>query len=540
MIDMTFKMPLPPGIRLFEALVLGGLFISAFRWPAACGYGFLEVMAALLFPALLLDAVFQGRRAGWIFLACMIAFAGLFHWVPSTLEIQAPMPYPMAFTATVLLAAYESLGLLCVAFLCKTALKHSGALAAGCSAAFGIMAWELLALHIYPWHWGSALGGLPWMARSAAFMGAPGLSAWIWGCTTYVAALRYGHPFKNPCRFAPRLSKQTNNDFQGVDDQSYPWKQALAGIVACLGLPLLLSAAWFLLPRGPLRHLDVVIIQPNFVPGKWQEGMEKEMWQRTDALLAEKKLPQKNQSALVVWPESAVMERNDLESGNGIGQAAAKRQVAWIFGTDGRHGMHWYNLVRGEVEGRPPFIQAKVEPMPFGERMPGPAPLRRFLDKQLSFNSQSCGQLTPSSSFTIPAIGGELRIHPLICSEALDPLRVSKGLHIAGGDILSNHTNDGWFGKSIATDLHAAQLRLRAVEAGRPLLRATLTGKSGIFLADGHWQLWGEPMSEGAYHVNLQWQNRRTPASSPFIYWTTLGLLGSWLLYLFFMGKPQK
>jgi apolipoprotein N-acyltransferase len=116
----------------------------------------------------------------------------------------------------------------------------------------------------------------------------------------------------------------------------------------------------------------------------------------------------------------------------------------------------------------------------------------------------------------VPGSGG-VTVAPLICSEALDPERAREGLALGGANLLSNHTNDGWFDRSIATDLHAAQIRLRPVELGVPLVRATLTGKSGIFREDGHFQLWGAPLSEGAYTVALDWRPVHTPARSPLL-----------------------
>jgi len=155
--------------------------------------------------------------------------------------------------------------------------------------------------------------------------------------------------------------------------------------------------------------------------------------------------------------------------------------------------------------------------MPFGERMPGPPWLRHWLDRQLGFVSQQAGVLTADSSFQFPTPQGPLRVHPLICSEALESERVQDGLALAGGDLLTNHTNDGWFEQSPATDLHAAQIRLRAVETGLPLLRATLTGRSGVFREDGSWELWGRPMTEAAYAVQLRWRPIATPARSPWV-----------------------
>jgi len=486
--------------RLLEALILGGLFALAFRFPATSGWGYLEAALAFLFPVLLFDALFKGRSLGWLYLALMAGFAFLFAWVPATLESKGPMPYAAALVASLLLAAWESLGFLLVLLASRLANRRSGPWAAALTAAFGIAAWEVLGFHVYPWNWGAALGGLPWLARSAAFLGAPGLSAWCWGCGALFGAwLASGHTGR-----------------------------ALRVPLGWVALPVALSGLWFALPRGTERRLDVVMIQPNFEPGRRAPDMEAEMWTRTDALLAQQHLPRPGTATLLLWPESSVLGRNDLPPNPRLQAEAQARGIAWLFGTEG--GL--YNLVRGEAAGRASFLQAKTEPMPFGERMPGPEPLRRALERSLNLLSQEPGRLGRESSFVLPTPQGDLRVHPLICSEALMPMRVAQGVQFAGAELLSNHTNDGWFERSIATDLHAAQIRLRAVEAGVPLLRSTLTGKSGVFREDGSWVLWGEPRTEGAYAFPLTWQPRQTPARSPWVIWGMLIGLGIAALFL--------
>jgi apolipoprotein N-acyltransferase len=219
---------------------------------------------------------------------------------------------------------------------------------------------------------------------------------------------------------------------------------------------------------------------------------------------------------------------------------AQRRGVAWLFGTEGgaQGGPYLtYNLVRGEVDGRPPFLQAKTEPMPFGERMPGPAWLRTRLDAALDFASQEPGVLTAASAFRLPTPQGELGIHPLLCSEALLPLRVRDGLDLTGAELLTNHTNDGWFERSIATDLHAAQIRLRAAELGLPLVRVTSTGKSGLYREDGTGSLWGEPLSADAWAFALAWQPIQTPARSP---WLLRGLVLAFLGLLVAGLRPSR
>jgi len=165
-------------------------------------------------------------------------------------------------------------------------------------------------------------------------------------------------------------------------------------------------------------------------------------------------------------------------------EEARRRGVAWLFGTEGGEpGSRYmaYNLVRGEDNGAPSFVQAKTIPMPFGERMPGPDWMRAWLDEKLGFISQVPGRLTAQSGFRMETPQGPLVVHPLICSEALIATRVQEGVALTGAELLTNHTNDGWFDRSVATDLHGVQIRLRAAEMGLPMLRTTLTGKSGVF-----------------------------------------------------------
>lgn len=501
------KTPLGPVLPLLSALVLAGLFLLAFRFPAASGWGYLEALMAFLFPLLLLEAVFRGRALGWAFISLFAGLGGLLYWVPRLVQTKGGLSWALAVPAAMLLWAWEAVGLLALLWLVRWAYKQGGAAAAGLAAAFGIALWEAYGYHVYPWAWSAALGGVPWLARAAAFLGTYGLSALVWGTAAWMAG---------------QLVTQG------------PGLRCLRPLGLGFGTLLLLGLGWHALPRGPERRLDVAVVQPNYPPGLRRLGMLEDMWARTDRLFLESPRPRPGIPTLLLWPESAVMGI-DLSGRFPFGPAEAERRnLAWLFGTEGPR----LNLVRGEAPGRPSFLQAKVDPMPFGERMPGPAPLREWLDAHLGFHSEIPGTLRPDSSFIVPTAGGALRVHPLICSEALMPRRVLAGLDMAGGDLLTNHTNDGWFDDSIATDLHAAQIRLRAVETGLPLVRATLTGKSGLFRADGSWELWGEALMEGAWTFELAWRPVSTPARWPWMLPLLLVLLGGGLAVV--LGRTRR
>ena len=469
--------------RYQVVLAIALLHGVAYSLPGASGHGYPEAAAAFLLPAVVFAAVARGRALGWIFLGLAAGLVANFYWVPEVMHSKAPMPYPAAYAVAALFFAYEAAGYLAVAALGRWGWRRSPA-AGAFAAALGVVLWEAWGFHIYPWSPGGALGGVPWLARGAAFLGTHGLSALLWGFGAWTG-------FQAARNAGPR--------------------RILAAPAVLLVLLGTFSLLWRHLPRGPRHDLDVVMIQPGFEPGLRRPGMEEEMWARTDRALRAAALPRAGCATLALWPESSVLGRDDRGPNARLRWEAQHRGIAWLFGTEG--GL--FNLVRGEAAGQPSFVQAKVLPMPFGERMPGPGPVRRFLDHQLDFLSQEPGFLGPGSSFTFPTPQGPLRVHPVLCSEALETSRVAQGVRLAGADLLTNHTNDGWFDRSVATDLHAGQIRLRAVEAGLPLLRATLTGKSGVFREDGSWVLWGEPMTEAAHTFHLTWTPVATPARNP-------------------------
>ena len=469
-------------LHVLSSFFMALVFALAFRFPGALG-GWLEPTMALVFPLLLLDTLYKGRHPFWVWVTLAMGLLLLYQWVPQTLASKGGLPFGAALFGTVLLSLWEATGLWLVALGSRWALRRRGAGMAACAAAALLLGWESWAFHVYPWTWGAAFGALPWTARGAAFLGTSGLSALAWGAGAWAAGTLAGGGSA---------------------------RRAMAGPGLAIAFFLLAGGAWYGLPREAARKLDVAIIQPNFPAGQRWDGMEAEMWRRSDGLLKARGLPHADRATLLLWPESSVLGRDDRQAQPLLAAEASKRRVAWLFGTEGGP----FNLVRGEAGGRPAFLFTKTEPMAFGERNPGPAALRRWMDRQMGITSQEPGELSENSAFVVPSQDGEVRVHPLICSEALLAGRTRRGLALSRADLLSNHTNDGWFDRSIATDLHAAQIRMRATELGVPLLRATLTGKSGLFREDGRFELWGEPLSEGAYAVALEWRPVRTPARS--------------------------
>ena len=82
---------------------------------------------------------------------------------------------------------------------------------------------------------------------------------------------------------------------------------------------------------------------------------------------------------------------------------------------------------------------------------------------------------------------GPYRAGASICYEDAFPAEVMQALPEA--DFLINVSNDAWFGDSLAPHQHLEIARMRALENGRYLLRATNTGISAII--DQHGRVLG-------------------------------------------------
>jgi apolipoprotein N-acyltransferase len=74
-----------------------------------------------------------------------------------------------------------------------------------------------------------------------------------------------------------------------------------------------------------------------------------------------------------------------------------------------------------------------------------------------------------------------------LCSECLHADALRKRV-TSEPSILVDLSNDGWFDGAIAPRLHAGQVRLRAIEHRRFLLRATNRGETGVVGPTGRWE----------------------------------------------------
>ena len=77
--------------------------------------------------------------------------------------------------------------------------------------------------------------------------------------------------------------------------------------------------------------------------------------------------------------------------------------------------------------------------------------------------------------------------------------------------ILANLSNTAWFGSSLAQPQHLQIARMRAVETGRPMLRATNTGMTAVIAADGSLQALLPPFTQGVLKAEVHARQGLTP-----------------------------
>ncbi|WP_166360440.1 apolipoprotein N-acyltransferase [Pseudomonas akapageensis] len=255
-----------------------------------------------------------------------------------------------------------------------------------------------------------------------------------------------------------------------------PRKSFLAVGVALLLAPwiigLALKAHAWTSPAGPA--LKVAAIQGNVEQSlKWDpEHLNAQLALYRDMTFSSKPVD------LIIWPETAVPYLKESAQGylDMIGGFASDRQSALITGVPVREIVHdqkrYYNGITVVGEGDGTYLKQKL--VPFGEYVPLQNLLRgliAFFDLPMSDFARG-----PDDQALLQAKGYQLA--PYICYEVVYP-EFAASL-AARSDLLLTISNDTWFGTSIGPLQHLQMAQMRALEAGRWMIRATNNGVTGL------------------------------------------------------------
>ena len=414
------------------------------------------------------------RLALYCYITGVVMFAGTCYWVYGVMHNHGGLSSLTAFGVTVLFVLFFSLY-----------FPAFGALAAILS-----QRWKGGALFLLPFLWVTVewvrafvpWGGFPWDQVGYALADFPG-----W---TQLAAYTgiYGLSFLVALVSAAVAAYWLEPDRRRL--------YALGAIAAVLAL-----SAWlgWVLPAEAVTQ-EVVLVQPNLPQldhpaSNWAANNAEEL-DSLEALTASALENAKRATPpLAIWPELPVplFYHHDPMLRQRLSAFAQRNDVAFLTGfTDYRSDPGEAGDDDGEggeavAPLRYPYNSAvliandgsyigqydKIHLVPFGEYLP-----MEYLLGWAEPLVQEVSGYRPGDRHAVLPIGDEA-LSVFICYEAIFP-GLTREFVRRGATVLVNISNDGWFGRSSAGGQHLAMARIRAVETGRFILRATNTGVTAV------------------------------------------------------------
>ncbi len=280
---------------------------------------------------------------------------------------------------------------------------------------------------------------------------------------------------------------------------SYLWQgdgsKRLKGVFLSLAFGLVLLSPLLEQSKGwqhTEQQVSVLLVQGNIKQDlRWAPEQE---WP-TMLKYLDLTRPQLSQHQLIIWPEAAIPQLEPLagEFLSNLDRAAAYSDSAIITGIiDYRQqtGEAWNNLIAlgkqtatatsGHYRYGHQNRFSKHHLLPIGEFVPFERLLRQLAPIfDLPMSSFSRGSYVQPN-----LLANGYHLLPAICFEIAFPAQIRANF-TAETQLLLTVSNDAWFGDSIGPHQHLQIARMRALEFGRPVIRATNNGITATIGADG-------------------------------------------------------
>ena len=472
--------------RLFFSLASGVLLALCFP-----NFSILPLLPVALIPLIAaLDGARPGRAAFLGYAFGLVFWTLTIPWIAYTVYRFGGVPWPVAGLALALAAAICAVPFAVLGLLYAWVAPRS---AAGIVATFG-GSWvleEFFRTYVY------IFGGFPWallanpLADVPQLLGTAALGG-VYLTSLLVAAL-------NAALYVA-LTRPTRN-------ARLAWLvgASLAGLVA--------AAAGPRRPPPAGEAIVVGVIQPNVRQDlRWEPGTAERLF--ADLEDQTRMLCRHDRPVLVLWPESASPYAWSFSAAYRERVVALCREldVAILLSsvwsdTPEDPEAPFYNaavLVTKSGALHPPYFKQRL--VPFGEYVPMGGVLRKIRPISRAVPSA----FTPGNGTTVLSLGS-WKLGGAVCYEVVFPW-IARDETRAGADVLFTLTNDAWYGKAGAQRQHFQSAVVRAIETGRPLVRAAITGISGAVDATGRVLVTLDPDVKGAFSVPLERPSAPPPA----------------------------
>jgi len=462
-------------------------FVAAFAAGAALNLAFAPLAwwpVGLIAPAVLF-ALIRGlppRRAAW---AGATFGVGLFavgtYWLYTCLHVFGLVPVWLTVLLQAALVAIMAAYTAALCFVANRFWRKPG-MTRDWLVLPGL--WVLL-----EWLRGWALSGFPWLSLGYAFIDSP-LAGWapvlgVYGVTWAVAlaATGLGVAVMPGMPAAARAA-------------------ALAAIVAVCVAPALAGRHQWTHPAGakiPIAAVQGAVSQDR----KWQID-------NRDATMARyTKLTDRAWGArLIVWPESAlpVLANNITDYLQNLRTTARAHDADFAIGLvnyEPATGRYFNGLLVMNEDGDGWYYKRHL--VPFGEYFPVPGFVRSWMRlMSLPYDDISAGsEHQPALRAAGQSLGLTICYEDAFGSSQLDVLRKAT--------LLINVTNNAWYGDSTAPHQHLQIARMRALEAGRFLIRAANDGITAVIGPHGELAAKLPQFQEAVLRADVQPMTGLTP-----------------------------
>jgi len=418
---------------------------------------------------------------GWVFGWAHLTLAN--NWIATAFTHQAKMPEFLGWAAVPLLCLYLAVYPALAALAGHWAARRAGPLAFGAVFAAAWIVTEWLRSWVFT--------GYPWPPLGLILLGgwdAPGIARFLPWLGTYALS-----------GLALWLAAVM------VDIAIRPMRSLRHRSLALVAFPLAAIVFPMIVPGKSTDTTDVhfTLVQPLIPQDEINDGSQ---FEAQFLRLAEPTMEQRERSRVVLWPEGTLPDY--LEEGYpqryydrmnfAQDPVLARQRLGQVIGPQSTLLTGVVNLnigtredgIEGAVTARNSVLgingegdlthhYAKAHLVPYGEYLPFEWALEPLGLARLSAGSVP---YAPGPGAQTLDLGEHGRAGIQICYEIVFSGQVVD--RDDRPDYLFNPSNDGWFGLW-GPPQHLGQARLRAIEEGLPVLRATTTGISAVIDANG-------------------------------------------------------